>query len=209
MADNKFTFAHLIGLGKKARASEEDEDKKVRKAKGRKAEEDERDEDAEDDEDREGAEDQDDEKQGRKAKKAKKAESDDDDPDADDDDDDAGAEGDDEDAEDDDENKDVKKGRRAERKRCARIFGSKAAAGRPDMAAHLAFNTRMSSSEAISTLKAMGAVQPATQRASLDSRMRAEQQVRISPDAQAPAAGTAAALVHQMTSLYNSNKGAK
>ncbi len=203
MADNKFTFAHLIGLGKKARASEEDEDKKVRKAKGRKAEEDERDEDAEDDEDREDAEEQDDEKQGRKANKAKKAEGDDDDPDAEDDED---AEGDDED---DDENKDVKKGRRAERKRCARIFGSKAAAGRPDMAAHLAFNTRMSSSEAISTLKAMGAVQPATQRPSLDSRMRAEQQVRISPDAQAPAAGTAAALVHQMTSLYNSNKGAK
>ncbi len=197
MADNKFNFAHLIGLGKKARASEEDEDKKVRKAKGRKAEEDEHDEDAEDDED------QDDEKQGRKAKKAKKAEGDDDDPDAEDDED---AEGDDED---DDENKDVKKGRRAERKRCARIFGSKAAAGRPDMAAHLAFNTRMSSSEAISTLKAMGAVQPATQRASLDSRMREEQQVRISPDAQAPAAGSAAALAQQMTRLYNSNKGAK
>lgn len=203
MADNKFTFAHLIGLGKKARASEEDENKKVRKAKGRKAEEDERDEDAEDDEDREDAEEQDDEKQGRKAKKA---EGDDDDPDAEDDED---AEGDNEDAEDDDENKDVKKGRRAERKRCARIFGSKAAAGRPDMAAHLAFNTRMSSSEAISTLKAMGAVQPATQRASLDSRMRAEQQVRISPDAQAPARGSADALVQQMTRLYNSNKGAK
>ncbi|HBV9098641.1 hypothetical protein Q4R79_01565 [Morganella morganii] len=203
MADNKFTFAHLIGLGKKARASEEDENKKVRKAKGRKAEEDERDEDAEDDEDREDAEEQDDEKQGRKAKKA---EGDDDDPDAEDDED---AEGDDEDAEDDDENKDVKKGRRAERKRCARIFGSKAAAGRPDMAAHLAFNTRMSSSEAMSTLKAMGAVQPATQRASLDSRMRAEQQVRISPDAQAPARGSADALVQQMTRLYNSNKGAK
>ncbi|KOO17451.1 hypothetical protein AC068_17385 [Morganella morganii] len=197
MADNKFTFAHLIGLGKKARASEEDEDKKVRKAKGRTAEEDERDEDAEDDEDRENAEDQDDEKQGRKAKKAE------------DDDDDADAEGDEEDTEDDDENKDVKKGRRAERKRCARIFGSKAAAGRPDMAAHLAFNTRMSSSEAISTLKAMGAVQPPTQRASLDSRMRAEQQVRINPDAQAPAAGSAAALAQQMTGLYNSNKGAK
>ncbi|HBN5714655.1 hypothetical protein Q4R38_17715 [Morganella morganii] len=203
MADNKFTFAHLIGLGKKARASEEDENKKVRKAKGRKAEEDEHDEDAEDDEDREDAEEQDDEKQGRKAKKA---EGDDDDPDAEDDED---AEGDDEDAEDDDENKDVKKGRRAERKRCARIFGSKAAAGRPDMAAHLAFNTRMSSSEAISTLKAMGAVQPATQRASLDSRMRAEQQVRISPDAQTPARGSADALVQQMTRLYNSNKGAK
>ncbi|HDU8310069.1 hypothetical protein [Morganella morganii] len=202
MADNKFTFSHLLGLNKKARSSEKEEGN-ARKAKGRSAEEDERDEDAEDDEDREGAEDQDDEKQGRKAKKA---EGDDDDPDAEDD---ENAEGDDEDAEDDDENKDVKKGRRAERKRCARIFGSKAAAGRPDMAAHLAFNTRMSSSEAISTLKVMGAVQPATQRASLDSRMRAEQQVRISPDAQAPAAGSAAALAQQMTGLYNSNKGAK
>ncbi|HHX8748692.1 TPA: hypothetical protein ACVPFL_000819 [Morganella morganii] len=204
MADNKFTFAHLIGLGKKAKASEEDEDKKVRKAKGRKAEDDEQEESAEDDEPE--SEDQDDEKQGRKAKKAKKAEGDDDDPDAEDD---ENAEGDDKDAEDDDENKDVKKGRRAERKRCARIFGSKAAAGRPDMAAHLAFNTRMSSSEAISTLKAMGAVQPVTQRASLDSRMREEQQVRISPDAQAPVRGSADALVQKMTGLYNRNKGAK
>lgn len=204
MADNKFTFAHLLGRGKKAKASEENEDKKVRKAKGRKAEDDEQEESAEDDEPE--SEDQDDEKQGRKAKKAKKAEGDDDDPDAEDD---ENAEGDDEDAEDDDENKDVKKGRRAERKRCARIFGSKAAAGRPDMAAHLAFNTRMSSSEAINTLKAMGAVQPVTQRASLDSRMREEQQVRISPDAQAPVRGSADALVQKMTGLYNSNKGAK
>lgn len=205
MADNKFTFSHLLGLNKKARSSEK-EDGNARKAKGRSAEEDERDEDAEDDEDREDAEDQGDEKQSRKAKKVKKAGGDDDDADAEDDED---EEGDDENTEGDDENKDVKKGRRAERKRCARIFGSKAAAGRPDMAAHLAFNTRMSSSEAISTLKAMGAVQPATQRASLDSRMRAEQQVRISPDAQAPAAGSAAALAQQMTGLYNSNKGAK
>lgn len=203
MADNKFTFSHLLGMGKKAGASEEDEDKEARKAKGRKAEDDGRDEDAEDDEDREDAEEQDNEKQGRKAQKA---EGDDDDPDAEDD---ENAEGDDEDAEDDDENKDVKKGRRAERKRCARIFGSKAAAGRPDMAAHLAFNTRMSSSEAISTLKAMGAVQPVTRRPSLDSRMREEQQVRISPDVQTPVRGSADELVQQMTRLYNSNKGVK
>lgn len=203
MADNKFTFAHLLGLGKKAKASE-NEDDKARKAKARKAEDGERDENAEDDESE--AEDQDDEKEnGKKGKKAKKAEGDDDDPDAEEED----AEGDDEDAEDDDDNKDVKKGRRAEQKRCARIFGSKAAAGRPDMAAHLAFNTRMSSSEAISTLKAMGAVQPVTQRASLDSRMREEQQVRVGPDAQAPVSGSANALVQKMTTLYNSNKGAK
>lgn len=196
-----FSFMHLIGRNAKA---SEDENDKARKAKARKAEDDERDENAEDDESE--AEDQDDEKEnGKKGKKAKKAEGDDDDPDAEEED----AEGDDEDAEDDDDNKDVKKGRRAEQKRCARIFGSKAAAGRPDMAAHLAFNTRMSSSEAISTLKAMGAVQPVTQRASLDSRMREEQQVRVGPDAQAPVSGSANALVQQMTTLYNSNKGAK
>ncbi len=196
-----FSFMHLIGRNAKA---SEDEDDKARKAKARKAEDDERDENAEDDESE--AEDQDDEKEnGKKGKKAKKAEGDDDDPDAEEED----AEGDDEDAEDDDDNKDVKKGRRAEQKRCARIFGSKAAAGRPDMAAHLAFNTRMSSSEAISTLKAMSAVQPVTQRASLDSRMREEQQVRVGPDAQAPVSGSANALVQKMTTLYNSNKGAK
>ena len=198
MAGNKFSYMHLIGLGKKAKASKDEDDK------ARKAEEDERDENAEDDES--DAEDQDDEKEnGKKGKKAKKAEGDDDDPDAEEED----AEGDEEDAEDDDDNKDVKKGRRAEQKRCARIFGSKAAAGRPDMAAHLAFNTRMSSSEAISTLKAMGAVQPVTQRASLDSRMREEQQVRVGPDAQAPVSGSASALVQKMTNLYNTNKGAK
>lgn len=200
MAGHKFSYMHLIGLGKKAKASEDEDDK------ARKAEEDEREEDAEDN--KSDAEDQDDEKEnGKKGKKAKKAEGDDDDPDAADDND--NAEGDDEDAEDDDDNKDVKKGRRAEQKRCARIFGSKAAAGRPDMAAHLAFNTRMSSSEAIGTLKAMGAVQPVTQRASLDSRMREEQQVRVGPDAQAPVSGSANALVQKMTTLYNTNKGAK
>lgn len=204
MSDNKFTFAHLIGLGKKAKASQEDEEKKARKA-----EEDERDDDAENDEDREDAEDQDDEKEGRKAKKAKnkKAEDDGEDPDAEDD---ENAEGDDEDAEDDEDNKDVKKGRRAERKRCARIFGSKAAAARPDMAAHLAFNTRMSSSEAISTLKAMGgAPAPQSNRRSLDARMREEEQVRLGQDAEVAPKGSTASLVNKMTNLYNSNKGGK
>ncbi|MDX4117936.1 hypothetical protein SG222_14795 [Providencia rettgeri] len=201
MSDNKFTFAHLIGLGKKAKASQEDEDKKARKAEG---------DDTENDEDREDAEDQDDEKEGRKAKKAKskKAEDDDEDPNAENDDE--NAEGDDEDAEDDEDNKDVKKGRRAERKRCARIFGSKAAAARPDMAAHLAFNTRMSSSEAISILKAMGgSPAPQSNRRSLDARMREEEQVRLGQDAEVAPKGSAASLVNKMTNLYNSNKGGK
>lgn len=199
----KFTFAHLIG--RKAKATEDDE--KTRKAKGRRVEDDDEEENAENDDPE--SEDQDDEKEGRKAKKAKskKAEDDDEDPDAEDD---ENAEGDDEDAEDDEDNKDVKKGRRAERKRCARIFGSKAAAARPDMAAHLAFNTNLSSSEAISTLKAMGGVSaPQSNRRSLDARMREEEQVRLGQDAEVAPTGSAASIVNKMTSLYNSNKGGK
>ncbi|EQB4330087.1 hypothetical protein ACYJ2D_000036 [Providencia stuartii] len=201
---SKFTFAHLIG--RKAKATEED-DEKTRKAKGRRVEDDDEEENAENDDPE--SEDQDDEKEGREAKKAKskKAEDDDEDPDAEDD---ENAEGDDEDAENDEDNKDVKKGRRAERKRCARIFGSKAAAARPDMAAHLAFNTNLSSSEAISTLKAMGgAPAPQSNRRSLDARMREEEQVRLGQDAEVAPAGSAASIVNKMTSLYNSNKGGK
>ncbi|MEY0015240.1 hypothetical protein AB7W42_10300 [Providencia rettgeri] len=201
---SKFTFAHLIG--RKAKATEED-DEKTHKAKGRRAEDDDEEEKAENDDPE--SEDQDDEKEGRKAKKAKskKAEDDDEDPDAEDD---ENAEGDDEDAEDDEDNKDVKKGRRAERQRCARIFGSKAAAARPDMAAHLAFNTNLSSSEAISTLKAMGGVSaPQSNRRSLDARMREEEQVRLGQDAEVAPTGSAASIVNKMTSLYNSNKGGK
>ncbi|WP_321157717.1 hypothetical protein [Providencia stuartii] len=201
---SKFTFAHLIG--RKAKATEED-DEKTRKAKGRRAEDDDDEENAENDEPE--SEDHDDEKEGRKAKKAKskKAKDDDEDPDAEDD---ENAEGDDEDAEDDEDNKDVKKGRRAERKRCARIFGSKAAAARPDMAAHLAFNTNLSSSEAISTLKAMGGVSaPQSNRRSLDARMREEEQVRLGQDAQVAPEGSAEAVAQRMTSLYNRHKGGK
>lgn len=196
---SKFTFAHLIG--RKAKATEED-DEKTRKSKGRRVEDDDEEENAENDDPE--SEDQDDEKEGRKAKKAKskKAEDDDDeDPDAEDD---------DEDAEDDEDNKDVKKGRRAERKRCARIFGSKAAAARPDMAAHLAFNTNLSSSEAISTLKAMGSTPaPQSNRRSLDARMREEEQVRLGQDAQVALEGSAEAVAQRMTSLYNRHKGGK
>ncbi|QTL38796.1 hypothetical protein HGO23_13025 [Xenorhabdus budapestensis] len=195
-----YKFAHLLGI--KARATDEhEEDENAREAKSRRAEEEEHDENAEDDKDREDAEKQDDEKENKKAKKAKKAKSedDDDDPDAEDDKDDADA----------DENEDVKKGRRAERKRCAKIFGSKHAAGRSDIAAHLAFNTRLSAHEAINTLSVMGAVTPpsAKSRPSLDERMRNEKQVRLGPDAQVPVAGSAEAAVATATALYNRVKG--
>lgn len=196
-----FKFAHLLGLKKKASEEEDDKKEKSKKAKSRRAEEERDDEeDAEDDDDREDMEDDDDRE-----------------PDAEDDDDDKEkgkkaksrrAEEDDEDAEE-DENRDVKKGRRAERKRCAAIFGSKHAAGRPDMAAHLAFNTRMSAREAIDTLATMGAVAPQPQgRKSLDARMRESEQARLGPDGDKPATGKNA-LVSKMTSLYDTARGNK
>lgn len=196
-----FKFAHLLGLKKKASEEEGDDKEKSKKAKSRRAEEERDDEeDAEDDDDREDMEDDDDRE-----------------PDAEDDDDDKEkgkkaksrrAEEDDEDAEE-DENRDVKKGRRAERKRCAAIFGSKHAAGRPDMAAHLAFNTRMSAREAIDTLATMGAVAPQPQgRKSLDARMRESEQARLGPDGDKPATGKNA-LVSKMTSLYDTARGNK
>ena len=183
-------------------AEDDDDDKeKSKKAKSRRAEEERDDEeDAQDDDDREDMEDDDDRE-----------------PDAEDDDDDKEkgkkaksrrAEDDDEDAEE-DENRDVKKGRRAERKRCAAIFGSKHAAGRPDMAAHLAFNTRMSAREAIDTLATVGAVAPQPQgRKSLDARMRESEQARLGPDGDKPATGKNA-LVSKMTSLYDTARGNK
>ncbi|NHB94713.1 hypothetical protein C5469_22390 [Photorhabdus cinerea] len=76
------------------------------------------------------------------------------------------------------------------------------------MAAHLAFNTRMSAREAISTLAAMGSVS-APRRASLDERMQQAQQVRLGPDARQPASGSVEALVANAASLYNSVKGKK
>ncbi|WP_337045532.1 hypothetical protein [Serratia bockelmannii] len=195
-----FKFAHLLGLKKKASEEEDDNKEKSKKAKSRRAEEERDDEeDAEDDDDREDmedddrepdAEDDDDDKEKGKKAKSRRAEEDD------------------EDAEE-DENRDVKKGRRAERKRCAAIFGSKHAAGRPDMAAHLAFNTRMSAREAIDTLATMGAVAPQPQgRKSLDARMRESEQARLGPDGDKPATGKNA-LVSKMTSLYDTARGNK
>lgn len=195
---SNFKFAHLLGLKKKASEDEEDDKEKGKKAKSRRAEEDRDEEDAEDDDegmedddsDPDAEEDEEDDGGKEKGKKAKSHRAEDDD-----------------DSED-DENRDVKKGRRAERKRCAAIFGSKHAAGRPDMAAHLAFNTRMSAREAIDTLATAGPVSSTTsQRMSLDARMQAEQ-VRLGPDARSPASGKTA-LVNKMTSLYDAARGNK
>ncbi|MET6623633.1 hypothetical protein WH002_16385 [Klebsiella michiganensis] len=182
MAKKPFSFAHLLGRG--ASASEEEEDKKAKKAKGRRAEEDEREDDAGDDE----------------------REDDGDDPEASEDDDDSEDDGDD----DRKESKAVKNARAAERKRCARIFGSKHAAANPSLAASLAFNTGMSSAAAIDVLASTAPVsQPqATRGRSLDQRMQESHDVRLGQDGDKPSGGKAT-LVNKMTSLYNSTKGEK
>ncbi|HCD4092234.1 TPA: hypothetical protein NBP67_002932, partial [Escherichia coli] len=108
------------------------------------------------------------------------------------------------------ESKAVKNARAAERKRCARIFGSKHAAANPSLAASLAFNTGMSSAAAIDVLASTApALQPkATRGRSLDQRMQESHDVRLNPDGGKKENGKSA-LVNQMTGLYNSIKGEK
>lgn len=199
---NKFSFAHLLGLNKAAKASRasDDDDK------------DDDDTNAVDDDDNDGDKD-DSSKNGKKGKKAKKAndndddaDADNDDADADDDDDDADADDDDADAEE-DENKDVKKGRKAERQRCAAIFSSKHATGRPDLAATLAFTTRLTAKEAIRVMRANGRTvtaqldQPKPQ--TLQERMAREPQVRVGIHGGKGGNSTA----EKMMSLYDRTTG--
>lgn len=179
-AAHAMSFAHFagIGTGKKTAARADDTDET--KDKDESAEDPERDESAEDPEkDREdmaaaGADDGDDE---------------DDKPAASTDD----GDGEDDEDEDDKPPKDskkakgqgarrnppsaeFKKGRKAERRRCAAIFGHAAAAKNPALACHLAFNTGMSSAHAIDCL------QKAPTAATAASSRRAEGNPRIGPD---------------------------
>ncbi|KJM83941.1 hypothetical protein SS33_24780 [Enterobacter kobei] len=196
---NKFSFAHLLGLNKAAKAS--------------RAEEEEEEQNAEEEEENEEGDD----KSSKKGKKAKKANEDDpdaeeDDPDAEEDDPDAEDDGDDPDAEEDeeDENKDVKKGRKAERERCAAIFSSRHAAGRPDLAATLAFTTKLSAKEAIRVMRAngrtvMGAAVQLGQpkRQTLQERMANEPHPKIGVNGGKSGGSTA----EKMMSLYNRTTG--
>lgn len=192
--NNIFNFAHLLGRGASAE-SEGDEDKKAKKAKARKAEDDERDDDAEDDDERD-----DDAEDDDRDEDAEDDDGDDNDPDAEDDDGDDGKKKD---------SKAARQARASERKRCARIFGSKHAATNPALAASLAFNTGMSSAAAISVLasSAPAQQQQSTHKRSLDQRMQ-ENQVRLGPDGGKSSAGKSS-LVEKMTGLYNSTTGAK
>lgn len=190
-------FAHLFGRGAKASEETEDDNKESKKAKGRQAEDDEKDPDAEenDDDQNDNPDDQDNK---------------DPDADAEDDSDDADAdEGSDDDGDDDKEDRNVKKGRRAERNRCARIFGSKHATGRGELAVSLALNSGMSSAAVIRVLASTTATAPAStsRKHSLDERMQALGNVQPGQDAAAASKG--ASMVSKMTSLYDSAKGKK
>ena len=109
------------------------------------------------------------------------------------------------------DDRNVKKGRRAERNRCARIFGSKHATGRGDLAVSLALNSGMSSAAVIRVLASTTATAPvsasAPRKRSLDERMQAVGNAQPGQDAVAASKG--ASMVTRMTSLYDSAKGKK
>lgn len=155
-------FAHLLG-GAAALAG---------RALGRRAE----DEDKPEGEEGDNEPDAEEEDTGEpdKGKRGNKAESEDDDadPDAEDESDDPDAE--DEDADEPEGKKaetPYKRGYAAANKRARAIFAAPEAAGRPDLAAQLAFETRLTAAEAIGVLATTGATAPTGRGRTLDDRM--------------------------------------
>ncbi len=159
---SKIPFAHLLGVQRSARAEDDEEVKKSKHAEEEpEAEDDDKDPDAQEDENNPDAEDGDDDPEVSEE-----------DPDAEDD---------DSDAEEDDKEPSAKKAKLAERKRCKAIFNCSAAGVRPDMAAHLAFNTGLSAKTAIGMLKQAAAVQP--KKSGLQARMSEQNLPKIGSDA--------------------------
>lgn len=189
---NKFSFAHLLGRSASAKVEEDDEKEESKKSKARKAEDEEDKKDAEED-DQDDTDAEEDEK---------------DDPDAEEDDEkDAEDDGDD-DGDDENDSKAKKAGRRAERQRCAKIFGSKHAAANTALAASLAFNTGMSSKAAIQVM-ASSCTSPVPTRVTLDQRMASVKNHQLGVDAQPADKSTKAGLAASMNSLYSKTKGVK
>ncbi|MDB5853284.1 MAG: hypothetical protein JWR22_1325 [Herminiimonas sp.] len=176
------SYAHLLGISaakveddeKKQRADESDEDYAKRMEDG--DEKKEKDDDAKKAEEEEKKKDDEAKKaeEDKEKEKSKKAE------------------------ESDDEEKD-KAARQSERARCAAIFACEAAGSRPDMAAHLAFNTDMTVDAATEMLKTISAGHVGKTR-SLANRMAEVQTPNVGTEAgAAPAAdspqGVAARIV--------------
>ena len=124
-------------------------------------------------------------KKGKKAKGRKAAADDDDDQDSEADAEDKSGDDDDDETETDKEKaayqRGLAMGRVRENKRCSRIFLAPAAAGRPDLAATLAFTTRNSSAEAGRLLTVVGAAAPSRGRG-LDDRMAGRNDPRPGAD---------------------------
>ncbi len=171
-----FSFAHLLGFGaKKAEDEERDEDMKrddetdeeYEARKAKKAEDDKKDPEDETDKDEEDEKDELEEGEEKERKEQEKAK--------------AAA---------------FAEGAAAERARCAAIFGSKPAASRPDMAAHLAFNTDLDAKAAVAALDA--AAVGHNPKGSLANRMTGVQVPAVGtdggqrPDPNSPAAQAAA-----------------
>ncbi|GBQ69676.1 hypothetical protein AA103196_2278 [Ameyamaea chiangmaiensis NBRC 103196] len=168
----RLSFAHLLGsTSLSSRRADDDEDNRQDPA------------DADDDSDDDSS---DDENARARGRRAADDDNDGDDNEGDQDDDRpsgrrrADDDSDDVDTDEDDEN--AKAARRQERARCGAIFADKAAATRPDMAAHLAFNTSMSASAAIRTLRAAAKGGPVSATGSLSARMQAFPSARTGMD---------------------------
>jgi len=101
------------------------------------------------------------------------------------------------------ESPEAKKARKAENKRCAAIFASPHAANNVSMAAQLAFETRLSSKEAIGVLAT--APLPSTLVA-LDDRMRGVKNPQVGSDASVQKDRSASTA---MIDVYNKVKGKK
>lgn len=183
------SFAHLLGMpaGAKAEDGDDDDDKKQRSDESdedyARRMEDEEEEEKKKEDARRAEEEKEEKKKEDEAKRAKKAEEDEDDKE--------------------------KAARKSERARCASIFKCAAAGTRPDVAAHLAFNTSMSSADAIAMLEtfaAGGAPQPS----SLASRMASVKPQNVGAGAAAaPAAGSDAAIAAQIVAAGRARRGEK
>jgi AAA ATPase containing von Willebrand factor type A (vWA) domain len=210
LAARGLNFAHLGGLSAKAAKAEDDEEKKDARAEGDSDDEEENtdrnrdDGDAKKSKKAKAAEDDEDDQGDDGQKSGKKAKSEDGDETKDyaseDDDDDQGDDGQksgkrakaEEDEDDEDEEmrgkSAVAKARRREQARCAAIFACKAAARNPEMAANLAFNTRMPRQEAIAVLRsAPAAVQPGQGRQARNPSLGAGGEMHRNPAAAASA----------------------
>lgn len=189
-------FAHYLGLsGSAAAAAEEDDDRKQKDGESdddyakrmedkdkeeeaaRKAEQDKKDEEA-----RKAAEEKEKE-DARKAKKAKRAD--------DDGDDDADMEADDKDDEEEGKRAGRASGaRQRERIRCARIVAAGIASGRVNQACAFAFDTKLTSAQAISALNAASLDAIPTRGSGLRERMSAVQVPNPGANAGASVANT-------------------